>query len=280
MSNVATQFIYGGLTMKAGNGYQSLNVDGLNGLQVRTSETNNTGNPGSTIWEQQYGPRTIVLSGQVRGVDESQYFERKANLVKAFLKGSSELDITMWDGSRKVIQAYPIQQPSIIEQAGRVNFNDFQVIMKCPDPFFKSLSTKELVIDDFLGGGGVIPVAEEMVLVGTNNSGNINNEGDLEAYPEIRIDGSFTTIEIINSTTGESISIDQPIPDGNFVRIYRENSSEFVLLNNSTNFKQFVPNELFTLVEGNNNIVVNGTGTNSNSKVTVSFNDHYFTIYS
>lgn len=277
MASITTT--YNGLTMNAANEYLTFELDGLNGIPIRSSITPVTGGAGANLWEQQFDARIVTMTGQIKGDTAADYFTRKAEFLNAMQPGTErDLTFTMWDGSTKKIPAFVFQQPIIVERTGKINFNDFQVQFFCQDPFFQSIDAVTLEITGFSGGGSPLGLAVPFVLTSVNNSGSVNNVGDIAVYPTIRIDGKFSTIAINNTTTGEFVTVNAVIPSGAYVQASRTVRGEFITYNGTSNFQQFFPRRLFTLQPGVNTIVVTGSGTDGTSKVTISFNPKYNAI--
>jgi len=266
------------------NGINVDSFDGVDGLGIRVSEDVLTGQDGGIIWNRLYEMRNITLEGWLESKDGSQngYWETKSDLVNAFsITDNTDLTITKWGETTnaRTITAKVIATPMIREIPGEVYHCRWRVELKCDSPMFGSETSTDYTIGLATGGGSPVKFAVPTP-VGALAGGfvDIDNQGDVEAYPEmIKIDGLVVNPTITNSTTGKSFQIGTTITSGNYVQIYRNQQGEFILYNGSANYYEYFTGDIFKLAKGTNTLRFTASS-GSGALATITWRDRFLTL--
>lgn len=185
-------------------------VDGFDGLEIRTSEDFLTGEDGGNIWEQKYAMRTIKIAGSIYTNDISSYFTLRRSLVSAFslAAGNSLLTITAPDGEVRTIYAKVIDKVSLRESVGEFAEAKFMILLKAGDPFLLDGDIQEVTAT--LADSGGTPVSSPIpspLGASTENLLVINNTGDVPYWAKFTFSGEVTNPTITNVSTGEFFRI-------------------------------------------------------------------------
>ncbi len=278
MSDFAIE--YNGLTINETSGYIIREADGLDDIPIRTSQFNLTGADGGVVDAQKYGMRIIGLRGTVVGSSVSDYFTKKANLLRAFSINPSDdtLTVTNWNSVSRSISAKVLQQPRIVLKTGEVSFADFSMVLIANDPFWSATSATTYTID--LSEGGGTPVASPVpspVGSGTADRVTVVNGGDVAIYADYEITGACVNPTITNTTTGESFQITGTFVGSDVLSITWTQAGLSVLKNGS-NYMQYFTGTFFKLAVGNNIVRFTSSTHYSGTGCTISIYNKYFTI--
>lgn len=255
-------------------------VEGLTRVEIRRSEDYVTGADGGNIWETRKGMRVISIYGSVYANDLPAYYALRKSIQTAFNNdiGLQVLTITRSDGQQVSILAQVVELPEFKEVAGEFAEATFNIVLKCPDPYFVDATETELTLAPGAGGGTSVssPVPSPVGLIG--GSLIIVNDGDVEVTPRFKIDGQITNATPYNSTTGGSFAIENTIQAGEFVQAYMDNQGPFVLFNGVSNWFQFKYGDIWSLAKGSNVITFNGSSFDANALLTISYRLKYLSI--
>jgi len=278
MSDFAIE--YNGLTINETSGYIIREADGLDDIPIRTSQFNLTGADGGVVDAQKYGMRIIGLRGTVVGSSVSDYFTKKANLLRAFSINPSDdtLTVTNWNSVSRSISAKVLQQPRIVLKTGEVSFADFSMVLIANDPFWGSTAADNYTVN--LSKGGGTPVASPVpspVGGGTSDRVTVVNGGDVAGYGDFTITGACVNPTVTNTTTGESFQITGTFTAVDILRIYFDNTGLHVLRNGS-NYMSYFTGTFFDIGVGNNIIRFTSGTYYSGTQLSIDYYNKYFTI--
>jgi hypothetical protein len=278
---------YNGLTItEASENYIIHRVDGLDGLDIRTSQGNLLGRDGGNIWEQKYSMRTIGLEVNVIANTVAEYYAAKRALVAAFSKQDDYKLFTLnLDGNVRYILAKIITMPMIVERDNEPSWCDVRIELKSADPFIYNENPTSLSPDITLYlaeiEGFDIPFDIPFDIEGgTGNLGIINNAGDIVSYADIKIYGGNPVLNpnVTNLTTGEGFTINTSITAGNYVHIFYDTEGFKVLLNDVANYYQYFIGEHPTVALGDNTFSFTASAYESTAKAEISFFDKLLSI--
>jgi len=278
MSTFAIEF--NGLTINETSGYNINLADGIDDLPIRTSQFNLTGDHGGVVDAQKYGMRVLGLRGTIYGTTVSDYFEKKADLLRAFCVDPDDrtLTVTNWNGTSRSTEAYVLQQPRIVLKTGEVTFADFSLVLICPEPFWASDSATTYTIN--LSESGGTPVSSPVpspVGSGTSDRATVINSGDIDSFASFTISGACTNPTVSNLTTGESFQLTGTYLAGDVVTIDKPQAGLSVLKNGSNIMSSFT-GTFFKMAVGNNIIRFTSSVYNSATELEIVFYDKYLTI--
>jgi hypothetical protein len=276
MSNFTVD--YNGLSLGPSTDYSINNAIGLNGLPIRTSESLNTGADGGNIWEQHYDMRSIAFTGKVSAGTVSDYMNAKDDLVSAFsINDSNTLTVQNWNGDSYTITAKVIRSPEIPYDNGQVTMNDYRVELKAEDPFWKGSTavTGSASLSDE-GGTPVSSPVPSPVGTASDNLVSITNNGDVEYYPSITINGSVENPTVTNTTTGESFSFDYDLEAGGSIEVYYQTGEVFAK-KGSADIYENLTGDLFKLATGTNSIRFTADTFSSSASIDITFYPRYLT---
>lgn len=268
---------FNSLTLKHDTGYTIQEVDGLEGLPVRTSQDDLTGDHGGNVWGQLYGMRTINIKGFCWGDTPDEYFDRISALINAFkIVDNTSMLITLWNGSVRKINVKVIKTPDAPKRAAEVTFAEFGLAVIAEDPFFQDEDEQIFTTGLGISGGGDIPTPVPMSLdPSTGDVITIQNVGDVDVYPIFEIFGDVSNPTVTNLTTGESFQINTNITSGNKVTVQRNQQGTTVKYNDVQNYFQFFLGDIFKLVQGTNNIKFTASTFSSSALLRVTYVNKY-----
>jgi phage-related protein len=222
---------------------------------------------GSIDIEVRYAPRLIEHEVMLLAVDEAEYQTRLQQIAKLLnaRTGVKPLIRDRMTGKRwmaKYNGRIPIEKIASLGQ--------FTIPYKAFCPFAESVtdSTTPLAYGQGYsygmglryGGPAVFPVAA------SPTSLIVYQAGTHEAYPVIRLAGSGSNITISNTTTGETLTINQTISGSDVIEINCAPLEQAVRKNGNSSLNG-VSGKFPRLAEGDNSITISGTGLD----MTVSF---------
>ncbi|MGI2294182.1 phage tail domain-containing protein [Paenibacillus sp. GXUN7292] len=217
--------------------------------------------------ETKYGPRLIELEVSLITEDETEYQIALQRIAKIFnaRAGIKPLVLDRMTGKQWLCK-YNGRIP--IEKVGSIG--EFTLPFKTFFPFSESVTDSVTQLE--YGQGYSYGMGLQYAGLATFNVTSsptdltVNHAGTHEAYPLIRLVGSGTNIIITNTTTGESLSINQVMSASDVLEIDCRPLEQMVRKNGISSFNG-VLGTFPRLVEGVNIITITATG----AKLTVSF---------
>lgn len=278
------QIEYKGITLGTSE-RMIVKLDGVGVPPIRTSKSDLIGAHGGNIWYQKYGMRVIGMEISIVEGSSSDYFNAVRNILSA--TGSideepSEFKITRWDGVVRIINVRPYRAPISAELPGESTMmSALRIELAAENPFFGSNTTTSENIT--LSDPGGFPLAAPLPMpLGSMvvNTATITNNGEIEDYPVIRINGEVSNPTITNKTTGKYFKIKKNISYGNYVEIdYDIKEGTRVLYNGTDNYIKYLEGDLFTLDSGDNIIAFTASEYSSTASASVTWRDKFLSLY-
>lgn len=272
---------YNGLEMTFGNGYIIQEIEGLDNPEMRISRDDLTGLDGGNVWARLYGMRGIAISGSVFGRTVEEYFTNKRNLITAFNKESDDwFVVTLWNGQSRRIRAKAIKLPEMPIRAAEIDHSEFRVEVICEDPYWRDTEEDELLAVLSQPSGLVIPftIPATMGQSDSSNTVTIENTGDVDVYPYIKITGTVANPKVTNITTGEEFEIETTIASGEYVELFVDQTGKVVLLNSTTKYWQYLTGNFIKIARGVNQLVFNANSYNAEAQLLVRYANKYESI--
>jgi len=165
----------------------------------------NTYSNGSSYNRSKIKERQFNLNGVVKGLDNFNNFKRVMNK----------------SGLKKLTVTYP-GMPTFYLMVDFENYaTDSNYLQKvslqvvAPDPNLYANDAQEIVLGNIASSGFIVPVTLPVTLgIPTGSSGILINYGNETGYPLFKIIGTCSNIIITNETTGESMTIDVNLNEG------------------------------------------------------------------
>lgn len=191
--------------------------DGVSGLGSTplTFTTDDLVRGGTQVRHIAVGPRTITWPMVVGGNDftSKEFIDGFRTIGRAFTMtrrlGPGTLRIERSDGEARQIQAYYQSGFDTSGGAGSyVDWDTFTLTLYCPDPYWtdgEPLTFTRRYIESTLD------FQDPFFSVGASSTlgdTTIQNDGDVETFPDWRIDGPATSATCTNNDTGDSFTVD------------------------------------------------------------------------
>lgn len=267
-----------GLTMGTiDSGYILGDLNGFDNPQLRLNIKENGNRHGAKFGSAFYGPRTMTIEGEIWGSSPSDYESKRRDLEKAFtiLNGLQSVKFETRGGLKVKADCILNTPINIPYNKGKVTRGPFRIELVAPYPFFLSEATMVNTIYVFAGGGAEIPLEIPMDFVESASSSlNINNAGNVEAYPMIKIYGVIENPTIRNNTSGKQLSLTYDL-DAETKNITIDTITETVARENGLNLFAYASGDFFTLKTGINNMVLSASTFGAGARADIIYNYHY-----
>jgi len=199
-------------------------IEGLEAATVRTSSFNRSGMDGIYISNQFLGERRISLRGSIIAESNSDLITQRQLLVSTLApsKTNSTLDnkvlyLTTLDDQEYQLNIQVLQIKCPIQN---VTTASFLIDILSADNSISGETLHTETIQTKSGGGYKVPYIVPYTLeAGSGGAVIIDQGGDANSYPIIKLYGPLTNPRISNMTTGEWISLTLTIQDGSYVEI-------------------------------------------------------------
>lgn len=203
-------------------------VEGLEAPSVSTSSFNKSGMDGIYVTNQFRRERRITLRGQIIATSTADLKTQRQLLLAALApsKTNTILDnkvmsfTTLDDSEYRInVQILAVKMP--IEN---ITNSSFLIDILATDSNIQGEDLHTETIQTRSGGGHAVPYVLPVVFEGgVGGSIVINNAGDADSYPTVRLYGPLTNPRIENQTTGKWISLTLSIEAGSYIEIDMEN---------------------------------------------------------
>jgi len=259
------------------SGYLFKNLNGFDSPRLRMNVKDNGNYHGARFGSAYYGARTMSIEGEIWGDSPEDYEEKRRALGQAFtiLNGLQEITFTTRGGlvvKADCIVNSPVEMPY---EKGAVTRGDFRIELIAPYPFFLSENAQVTTVYVFQGGGGEIPSEIPFTFTDSLSSDvDINNLGNVEAYPIIRLYGIMDTPVIRNNTSGLQLSLNYDLDTEDKyleIDIYRRT----VVRDDGSNQYAQATGDFWTLKTGINNIVLSASSFGDGARAEITYQYHY-----
>ena len=271
-----------GLTISEDTGYILTGFTGFAGTDIRSTITPKVARHGSVIWNQKYSGRVLSIEGHIdEAGDYAELREKRNALLDAFSidRGKSYLIINTTDGETFVIRVATTEIDGGVAKSNSVSHLSFRLELTSED--YRFWKEGQNLTDVYLstGGGTTFPASFPMTFAPTTGGSVIvTNNGSAPADPDIIIYGPVTNPYVLNTTTGEYLSLNITIDEGSYVRIYEDEGSMYVMQGGTTNRYSDFSGTLFKLQPGANVISYTASTYSSNSFLEVYHFHSYLSI--
>lgn len=238
---------------------------------------------GSRVRKVRVKPRDIDVPLAIRGADETELRNNERILLRALnpLKGDGKLKVTSYDGSIRELQCRYSGGLEIEENSDTVwnHGKKAIVIFHAADPFWYGVETQ---VKTFNPGQPAtffpffpLRITSSSVFADTS----IDNEGDIEAWPEWIITGPGENIVLRNLTTGEVTNLGTTsLETDESITINTKEYEKTITKNDGTNLygEQTDESSLWALQDGINNIRIEMANTSNSSSVQLTYRNRYW----
>lgn len=179
----------------------------------RTVIMNDLYTPGQSYHRGKTQPKRLILEGHTPFGDPRIIFELRSILFK--------------DGLKRMIfqiSGMPEMYMDIdLENMGTVRHMPEMISCQlvAPDPHMYASEAQEIKLGLEESAQALkYPITYPITYgIPSGASGSVNNRGNTDAYPVVTIEGTCSDIEVINKTTGESMSLDMALGPGDVLVI-------------------------------------------------------------
>lgn len=258
-------------------------LSGLTSPDIRTGDGLYAGVDGGYVSSQLYGFRNIVISGFYIGKTCQEADELRQQLMSELhIRYLYPIFITSFSGKHYFVEGYITDRRSDITNP---TSGEFQITIHCPDPiiydggdgiasdsaWFEQTFYKEQP------GGFNIEYQVPVQWVTGQMATNIENLGTVAAYPIITLSGKFTNPKITNLTTNEFIELERETTVSDTIVI--DMKERIITLNGvSIASSRTIDSSWWTLLQGNNKIVLETNNSSDNNFGTIKYKVGYLGI--
>lgn len=188
-------------------------LNGLTGLpNIRTTSGVNAGYDGGWTTAQNYDARSIILRGTIANEDKSKVEQMRKQLVTLLGQGKKEpltFDIVTETGKAYELQVRTIACDMAMQKV--LTRQDFMITFRADDPLIYDNSAAgepvTIQVQKALGGFQIdfeLPLA----IGGSEDAGIVENNGQEEVFPIVKMYGALHNPTIINQTTNQQMQLD------------------------------------------------------------------------
>lgn len=289
------RFSFRGLEFGEGTNYFVNRVEGIEGFEVRTSDSDQPRGDGGIRGLDYVSTRTIafelaIIEVDAPGGDGSIYEQLWASVRSAFKPCHTQdwpLTFKRPGQPERTIWCRPIQ---LVRKEEYLSFNRVgfpPVVLRAVDPRIYSAVLKNGNVPVYAAssGGADLPIAEFPVdfTGGTQTELVVQNDGSADAYPLIRIygpvTGTCTGFTLANSTTGQSVVVNTTIGTGQILTADMEaavtGANRLVIsLSGSSRYGDWaLPRSAFSLAPGSNTLRFQVTGSSTDVIALITWRD-------
>ncbi len=235
-------------------------IVGLESPAIRLPTFERPNSDGAFVPNHLYGGRLISLKGVVYGDSQAVYRARRRSLEAAVsIKRYSGilmprlLKFTTMDDLELQVSVYTRKFELPDEH---LDIGNFRLDLFAPDFYLYSQEEHHQDINIFSGGGMAIPMGIPMDMsVASTILEFVVNAGNADAYPRLRFYGPIEDPVVTNVTTGEQLSVDYTVADGDYLEVDTSlRTAKHVSGGTETNVLQYVTGDFFRLVPGSNTL--------------------------
>lgn len=276
-----TSILCNGLTIGTWeSGYLFKKLTGFDYPSVRLNVKDMGNYHGARYGSAYFGARVLGIEGEIIADDPEDYEDKRRALGQAFtiLNGLQRVVFTTRAGLEVKADCIVNSRLEMPYEAGQMQRGNFRIELIAPFPFFLSSTTSNTRVYIFEGAGGQVPSEIPFDFSG-GSAGNvdINNLGNVDAYPIIRLYGIMNDPVIKNNTTGLQLSIDYNLA-GEDDYIELNTFLHTAKLANDTNVFDKVSGDWWTLRPNINNIVLTASSYGAGARAEIIYEYHYLGV--
>ncbi len=262
------------------SGYLFKKLKGFDYPQVRLNVKDMGNYHGARFGSAYYGARSMSIEGEIIASTPEEYETKRRALGQAFtiLNGLQQVIFTTRAGLIVKSDCIVNSRLEMPYEAGNMQRGEFRVELIAPFPFFLNATSTTTQVSIFEGSGGVVPSGIPFDFSG-GSAGNvdINNLGNVEAYPIIKLYGIMNDPVIKNNTSGLQLSIDYELAtEADYIEL--NTFLRTAKLGNGTNVFDKVSGDWWTLRTGINNIVLTASSYGAGAKAIITYEYHYLGV--
>lgn len=281
---------YNGLTFGDGTSYFVDHHEGLEGFEIRASDSDQPRGDGGIRGLDYVAPRTVAFTLALADTADTGYETCWAAVRAAFLPSRSvDMDLT-WKRpgvAERLVRCRPVQLARVEDYLRFNQVGHPPVVLRAVDPrIYSSVEhSGNATAYAAVGGGMDWPVTNWPVdfTAGTQNLLALSNAGTAEAYPLVRFYGptvgTCTGVTLTNLTNGSVLAIATTVTTGQILSadmtaaVTGANSLVISLDGSSRYGSWTVPRSAFSLSPGSNVLKFQVTGTSTDVIANVTWRD-------
>lgn len=258
------------------SGYLIRKLSGFSFPEVDVEVKERGNYQGARLGGYRYSRRLMSIDLQIVGSDTSDFETKRTAIEKALTLINGLQTVTFTTKAGVVVTAECIVNSKFEApyESGRAIISDAQIQLVAPFPYFLG-SSESTTVPKATGGGFAIPFGIPLDMSGGGSGATtILNDGNGASYPTITIYGKAENPSLYNETSGKVLSISYTlltISDNIVLDFYNRTA----VLNNTTNVKQYVSGDWWTLLAGNNVVKLTTGNALDIGYADVVFNDSY-----
>lgn len=237
----------------------------------------------------QFGERTIAIDMVVVGkthADARSIKQQLVNFIRPRQASALTLRHTTSDGNQqREIEVYYSSGLELSAETQRANGLQFTVNLTAYDnPFWRGRDQVSVALDAVATGTGFgfpFGFSFGFTLSGFASK-TINYNGNVAVNPIIEVTGPFNTLQILHQELNRTLYVQSPLAVGETLTIDLSPGGISALSSTGTNYINALANsELVDFVitpNSDNTIIADGTGTDSNTTVTLKYYERYLTL--
>lgn len=271
---------YNGYTIENNSQMVLSKLTGIDRIPVRTSSDVKTGDDGGNIWERRYDMRPILIGGHIFAEDFTTYYALRDAMTTAFsINYSGLLTITLPSGVSKSITAKVIETPIFIEKEGETMQCEFEVMLKCEDPYWRSSTSTDYTCGLAVTGGSPVSAPVPTPLgYGDGNRIVLTNNGDVPALVTFKIENACVNPTVTRLDTSEYFQVETTLIDGDLVEVYENNTGKYCTYNSTTNYYAYLGGDIFEIPVGASTILFGATTYTATAKLTISITERFLSL--
>ena len=247
------------------DGYKAL--PGRKGAEmppIQHAEYEVYGQPGSVYQFSRIQARQLDQPMRIAGATPEEVRQKIRDLTSQIANRDISLGMAYPNGDHRVLNCRYVSGLEGEERSSLETFKRYVLSVKAFDPFWYSEP-------ETLGVGEV------------KQSHLIRNTGDYELYPIIRVYGACASgFQVqLRDETGQVVSsftINQALTAGQFIICDTRPGRKTVIRDSNTSWYQYLSGDLFAVPQGDWEIYLSATGTDSNTKLEIDYQIPYFTV--
>lgn len=274
-----TTILCNGLTIGSlDSGYIFKTLSGFDYPTVRMNVKENGNYHGARFGSAYYGARVMTIEGEILGTSPEDYEAKRRALGQAFTILNNLQQVTFTTRAGLILKADCIvnNRLEMPYEAGLMQRGTFRIELIAPFPFFLSSTTHVSTVYVFEGGGAVIPAVIPLTFGDSLASDvDINNLGNVVAFPIIRLHGIMTDPVIKNNTTDLQLSLDytlttteQYIEIDTYLHTVKRGDTGLNIFASATG-------DFWTLATGINNVVLSASSYGEGARAEIIYQYHY-----
>lgn len=287
------QWSYRDLVFGDGTRYHVNWVDGFEGHDARTSDSDNPRGDGAIRGLDYVAPRTVgfeLAMIEIDGDTENPNYETMWLRIRNAFAPSRSLDYELAfkrpGMPERMIRCRPVQltRKETYRQYNAVGFPP--VTLRAVDPRIYSTELQTALLQPFSASVGGIDLPNDLSWdfgAGSQIEVNAENDGNAEAYPLVRfygpVSGTVTGVTLTNVTTGDVLEISATITSGQILTAdmtaaVTGANSLVISLDGASRYADWeLPRRAFALAPGSNTLRFEVTGTSTDAQCLLQWRD-------